>query len=490
MVARGTVAVLVAAAVGLVAMQTTAVLITGAVLLLAALIGWGMYTKRRNVALWWPAVGFMIAVGVAAHSPWQIGMTGALAYGVVLAWRSERLRAWDKDFSECGRVLGVVNRAVRGLMDEDARTPRVRVTRTKAGIAASVRVPAGLDPARVAALAPVIGAELEALDVYVKTARGTVDFLVQIEDPLEGESPASVVLAGDPMDVADPVTVGTCADGLDASVNLWAQTVLVGGSPGAGKSAFLWTPLMAAALDPSAIVVMLDLKPGGLESAPIHERADYVATTTEQARQCLAQVWQEIQDRNQRLLSAMRDKAPKDERAEFPPVVVVVDEAAELTRAADDHGKEALALLTRIVAVGRASGVSVLLCTQKPDSSVLPTALRDLMAQRVCFRVGNREQAQTILGPVPEGVEPWRISTDTPGRGVIIGADGVPSVFQSAYLSREDVITLGATAQRIRAGWVQENPSAQTMLPPVILDDADSAANESKKPRRRRRREA
>src|SRR5699024_8967208 len=110
-------------------------------------------------------------------------------------------------------------------------------------------------------------------------------------------------------------------------ISLYAQAVLVGGSPGSGKSALSWSLLGHAALDPRTILIVLDLKPYGIETAPVHERADYVATTSADAAEILQRVWLETERRNKVLHSRLAEKADPDDD-DMPPIMIVCDEAA------------------------------------------------------------------------------------------------------------------------------------------------------------------
>jgi DNA segregation ATPase FtsK/SpoIIIE-like protein len=263
------------------------------------------------------------------------------------------------------------------------------------------------------------------------------------------------------------------------AASLDCATVLLGGSPGSGKSVAVWSLLLGCLRDPLVSLVILDLKPSAIETAALHDRAEIVADNTADAANALRRVWLHIEATNADLRARRLEKVP----AGSPRVVIVVDEAAEL--AWDDDGREAAELLQRIVAVGRASGVSVIMATQKPSGSVIPTDLRDLFAQRLCFRVGNRAQAETVLGPLAPTVEPWAISTAAPGTGYAVGTVGetAPVRFRGYDLTDD---ARAVEAEEVTAAWV--NAGSPTVLPtlPSFPSRSDDDADGS--PRRRRRR--
>lgn len=422
--------------------------------------------------------------------------TGALGLVVVLAlvgaWVAVLYRTpWGRDLmARCDeeRLLWPLHEEIRTSLEATGLDGfRVELTPGAAGMLVAVTPARGVPDAAVLARADVLASDLGAWRVVpVPSDRhGAALLLVQMEDPLLS------VLAGTAWapaeagvwDLSRPIPTGTREDGGSADVGLWAQTMLVGGSPGSGKSVFGWLPLLGAALDPTAILVIVDLKPHGIETAPLGSRADYAAHDSFAAHAVFKRVWRLIDERNAVLRAAGLEKVPTDARTQFPPVVIVVDEAAELKH--DDEGKEALALLQRIVAVGRASGVSVLLLTQKPDGDTIPTNLRDLFAQRVCFRVGNRAQAETVLGVLPDGVAPWEISTNSPGIGFLRGLDGDCGRFRSFFIDRPEIVSLASTAARERGAWIHRHPDAVLELPPVALASV-SADEKPRGPRRRR----
>lgn len=355
-----------------------------------------------------------------------------------------------------------------------------------------VSVPRGMTPRQIADQADALAAALQAYAVRVSGQEpGWVIFSVFPEDGLvSGLEMSAAVLDEQQANVTEPIVIGRDEVGQALPISLYAQAVLVGGSPGSGKSALSWSLLGHAALDPRTILIVLDLKPYGIETAPVHERADYVATTSADAAEILQRVWLETERRNKVLHSRLAEKADPDDD-DMPPIMIVCDEAAELTRDGSDEGKTALQFLTRIVAVGRASGIGVILVTQKPDSSVIPTALRDLMGQRICLRVGTRAQAETILGPIPEGVQPWEIGTETPGRGYALDASGHVRLFQAAFIDRPQVIEMGQNAAQLRDRSSTVKFELPELPPAAGAEDgrADSQSGEGHEtPKRRRRR--
>lgn len=248
-------------------------------------------------------------------------------------------------------------------------------------------------------------------------------------DPLE-TSPAPV------LSPIGAVTLGVTTAGT-VTLDATATTVLVGGSPGAGKSTILWGVILAGIHSPRTTVHIIDLKPHALEYARARDHA-CVHDSMQACRQALEEAKQFIDQ--QGAVLAARGQRKIDENS--PLFLLVIDEIAELSRLARSRDKAVkeqasacLTLLESVTALGRAVGVSVVLSTQKPTTDSVPSAIRDLCATRLCLRTGSPEQAKAVLGSV-EGVPtppPWEIAVSTPGRGVIAGEDGKTRVFQACH---------------------------------------------------------
>nr|CRY95187.1 hypothetical protein [uncultured prokaryote] len=400
------------------------------------------------VFICWAWLATWLEVGQALGSalPLVLGAGWLVQLKLGSSWLS-----WAKDGLEEIRVKGLLRQVLVAKKIFNKQIPRGYVKAKAKGkvVEAFIRVPVGAEASQIEALTEHYRDALQVYAVRVtETQPGLVKLAVYAEDVLAGGLVRPDNEGFERTDVTEPVKIGMNEVGQPAKVRLFSQTVLVGGSPGSGKSGTTWALISHAALDPRAVLVVLDLKPSGIETKPVHDRADYLALNPAEAKDVLGRVWDEIQDRNAKLAQLGLEKVPAGSD-EFPPVVIFVDEAAELTRSGGADGKLALDSLTRIVAVGRASGVGVVIITQKPDSSVLPTALRDLLAQRLCLRVGNREQAKTILGEVSEGAEPWLIGVKQPGRGYLRGEDGSLQLVQGVYMNRAEVIEMGKKAQAL-----------------------------------------
>jgi hypothetical protein len=277
---------------------------------------------------------------------------------------------------------------------------------------------------------------------------------------------------------SDPWPLGVMEDGSVLSVSLGTScaSLLIGGSPGSGKS-IIQAAIAQAAMDPLAELFLIDLK-GGVELNCWTARASGVAFRQAEATDLLERLVVLMDDR----LSAMRlagmRKAPLG--PSWPPIVVAVDEAAELLRGTGD--KRAGDALTSLIARGRAAGILAILATQKPTSDSLPTAVRDLLALRLCFRTGTREQAVAVLG---DGFDPKRSPCDIPitarGLGYLVDEQATLQRVRCFWLPDLYLSALGASTAAARTVAVQTGKALPLSLPPAPVV-------EPKKPRGNNRR--
>ncbi|MFD0854578.1 FtsK/SpoIIIE domain-containing protein, partial [Actinomadura adrarensis] len=203
---------------------------------------------------------------------------------------------------------------------------------------------------------------------------------------------------------------------------------LIVGATQSGKSNLANAVIKALAPQPVAIVGF-DLK-GGVEFTPYASRLSALATTRKESVDLLQELVTEVEDR----MATCRAHGARNiwklaESARPVPIVVLVDEVAELFLMADKSEKDEVSktgtALLRVAQLGRAFGVFLIICGQRVGSDLGPgvTALRAQLTGRVCHRVNDPETANMALGDLdPAALDVARsIAPETPGVAVVAG---------------------------------------------------------------------
>ena len=79
----------------------------------------------------------------------------------------------------------------------------------------------------------------------------------------------------------------------------------------------------------------------------------------------------------------------------FPEIVVIVDEMADLMMVA---GKEIEACIQRLAQMARASGIHLIMATQRPSVDVITGTIKANFPTRISFQVTSKIDSRTILG--------------------------------------------------------------------------------------------
>jgi hypothetical protein len=339
----------------------------------------------------------------------------------------------------------------------DAGLPPIRLSRLRqvpAGDSAAIRVVSGSSVEEIEArreqLAASIGLrELRVMRDPGDASRGTV--VLMRRDPL-----ADAVVAWPNRDAVelslwDPIPVGVDELGDTVSIALPERNVLLGGEPGAGKSAALSLLVASAALDRSARLWLLDGKLVELSAwAPCAQRL--TGPEVGDAIDLLRELRGVMEERYRELLArGARKITPGDGLALH---VVACDELAFYLTAEDRKQRAEFAELLRdLVARGRAAGVIVLAATQKPAADVVPSALRDLFGFRLALRCNTPQASDTILGQgwAAAGYSAASVAPAQRGVGYLLAEDGLPVRMRGYYLTDAETAASAERASALRA---------------------------------------
>ena len=228
----------------------------------------------------------------------------------------------------------------------------------------------------------------------------------------------------------------------------YSQTsgIVVGGVPGAGKSAgatLLTLPLLAS---PKASVAIFDGK-GGMDWSWVEKAASLYNNDCDLD---LETATDQLERLAQRCVEDLKSHPWSESDPDFwhtrpsalhPFHLVVIDECQTLFDVTG-RSKEDKALVERckravatIVRKGRSAGWCVMLLTQKPTADSIPTNIRDNCVVRFALRVTTREAAEAVLGSIPDGdPRPTEIPAPRRGGAVVQGEDGHTQSVRFAYL--------------------------------------------------------
>lgn len=259
-----------------------------------------------------------------------------------------------------------------------------------------------------------------------------------------------------------PISMGKDAYG-DATVIDLASTphFLVAGTTGSGKSVFVNTLLVSLIikLSPKKLRLIL-IDPKQLELALYQTLPHLIMpVVTDSQIASVALLW--AIDEMERRYSLLKDFGVKNIEGfnkkvktaghellckinkyyedadamdfEMPYIVVVVDEFADLVLS--KSGKAIENSISRLAAKARASGIHIVLATQRPSTDVITGVIKANFPTRVAFRVTTNTDSRVIM--------------DTPGaekllgRGDMLYKQGIDTIrMHSAYVDEDEIDAL------------------------------------------------
>lgn len=293
---------------------------------------------------------------------------------------------------------------------------------------------------------------------------GRLTLWVGREDMATAKQQPWPLLKSGTVDLFRPFPFGTDPRGRPVTMELVSTNVLIGSIPGAGKTFSLRVPLLAAALDKRAELWVFELKGTG-DLEPLAKVATRYGSgpddeTIEQALFGLRDLRKELARRAKVIAGLPKADCPENKvtpdlaakrSLKLHPLVVAVDECQELfTHPA--HGKEAGDLAEKIIKLGRALGVILMLATQRPDSNSLPTGVSANVGTRYCLRVMGQVENDMILGTsaYKNGTRATMFTRRDKGVGYLVGASDDPQIVKTFYVDGPAADRITDRARRLR----------------------------------------
>jgi S-DNA-T family DNA segregation ATPase FtsK/SpoIIIE len=181
--------------------------------------------------------------------------------------------------------------------------------------------------------------------------------------------------------------------------------LLIAGTTGSGKSVGINAMILSLLFknDPDRLKMIL-IDPKMLEFSiynDIPHLLTPVITESKKAIAVLANMVGEMERRYKVMANSKtknienyNDKAKKEALEEFPYIVIVIDELADLMMTG---GKEVEFSIARLAQMARASGIHLIIATQRPSVDVVTGLIKANLPSRLSYKVGQRIDSKVIL---------------------------------------------------------------------------------------------
>ncbi|MFD4525020.1 cell division protein FtsK [Streptomyces sp. NPDC058470] len=285
------------------------------------------------------------------------------------------------------------------------------------------------------------------------------------QDMSKARKPAWPLLKSGSTDLFKPVAFGTDQRGRWVEITLMYIAAVIGAIPRMGKTFLLRLLLLIAALDPRAELHTYDLKGTG-DLDPVGERVAHrhragdEEEDIEYAVRDLRALREELRRRAKVIRSLPRDICPESKVTSelanrkslgLHPIVVGVDEC-QVWFEHEKYGKELEEICTDLVKRGPATGIVLLLATQRPDAKALPTGISANASARFCLKVMGQLENDMVLGTsaYKRGVRATMFSWGDKGIHYFVGEGSDARIVGSVYVDAPNAESIAARARKLR----------------------------------------
>ncbi|MGW6916677.1 cell division protein FtsK [Kitasatospora sp. NPDC054939] len=283
------------------------------------------------------------------------------------------------------------------------------------------------------------------------------------QDMATAKQPAWPLARKGTVDLFDPIAFATDQRGNWVEVTLMFIAGIIGAVPRMGKTFLLRLLLLISALDPRAELHTYDLKGTG-DLDPVGEKVSHrhrAGDDDEDIEYAIADMRElrtELRRRTKAIRSLPRDVCPEskvtskladNKSLRLHPIVVGVDEC-QVWFEHPKYGAEFEEICTDLVKRGPATGIVLLLATQRPDAKSLPTGISANAILRLCLKVMGQVENDMVLGTsaYKRGVRATTFSRADRGIAYFIGGEGADAqIIRSVFV---DAPAAEAIAQRGR----------------------------------------
>ncbi|MDH6125943.1 hypothetical protein [Kitasatospora sp. GP82] len=386
--------------------------------------------------------GFAAAVTAARQAAETAGTPGSAAAQQVAAAAEQAAQVQGAaDLITALVKAGIITKA------EEEETRLVGVIRPDGpGWTATVELPAGKTAESAIGKAGELASALRVKTARIQLSKDVTEeghegrlvlWVASQDNPYAGPKIASELIAAESWDFwQQGVPLGTNARGVRKILNMLWSSLLIGGLMGYGKSYLARLIAAAAVLDPYLKIVLLCGKSGADWAALKLVAHAYVSGNTTSVIREMHSVMEdtiaEMAEHGQRLEQLFETDPKSCPEGKITPdlakepglemTLLLVDELQEILDAAagmkliptdesaeiaedgkkgpaGQNGKTVMvSLFARFMRVARFVGGMAVIVTQRPDSTSVPTELREVASKRACYRVKGQNSSRMVLG--------------------------------------------------------------------------------------------
>ena len=203
-----------------------------------------------------------------------------------------------------------------------------------------------------------------------------------------------------------PIALGTGSDNMSLYCDLTKLPhLLVAGATGSGKSVCINSIITGflMKMNPDEIrFVMIDPKRVELTpysgiphllTDPIVEPSDAIKALKLMTEE-MTYRFKQLEMDNSKNISTYNEKSKAKNRVKMPYIVIVVDELADLML---NSSNEVEKLLVRLAQLGRATGIHLIVATQRPSVDVVTGLIKANFPSRISFSVTSQIDSRTII---------------------------------------------------------------------------------------------
>jgi S-DNA-T family DNA segregation ATPase FtsK/SpoIIIE len=276
---------------------------------------------------------------------------------------------------------------------------------------------------------------------------------------------------------------GTDPRGALVTLTLMFASMIIGSIPRMGKTFALRLALLIASLDPRAWILPFDLKGTGdlspLEPVAHRYRAGDDDEDIAYDLAAMREIRTEMRRRTKVIRGLPRDLCPEnkvtDELANtkklgLQPIVIGVDEC-QVWFEHPKYGDEFEEICTDLIKRGPATGITLILATQRPDAKSLPSGISANAVLRFCLKVMGQIENDMVLGTssYKNGIRATMFGRRDRGIGYLAGEGDDPVIARTFYIDAPgaEAIVRRARVLREKAGNITGHAAG------VVLDIAE-----------------